>query len=70
MLKNIFWPTILGGVNRPYVPVQGFVTLAGLQKLKELVEKGELDVVVDSVWKMEDILGVSTPITASENAKL
>lgn len=63
MLRNSFWPTILGGVNRPYVCVQGFVTLSGLEKLRDWVGKGELQVVVDSVWKMEDALLVSSFLT-------
>jgi NADPH:quinone reductase-like Zn-dependent oxidoreductase len=63
MLWNSFWPTILGGVNRPYVCVQGFVTLSSLEKLRDWVEKGELDIVIDSVWKMEDVLLVSNSLT-------
>jgi hypothetical protein len=66
MQKNALWPTFLCGVSRPYVCVHGFVTLANLEKLRDLVEKGQLDVIIDSVWKMEDVLLVSAVLTRNK----
>ena len=65
MLSNSLWPRFLRGVNRPYICVQGFVTLPRLEKLADLVEKKELDVVLDSEWKMEDALKVCVSVVTA-----
>jgi hypothetical protein len=58
MLQNMLWPRLLGGVDRPYKQVPGFVSLTRLEKLAELVEERKLDVAVDSCWRMKDALKV------------
>ena len=55
MLKNNFWPRILGGVPRYYVGPTGIATLESMEKLKKLMEDGKLRVVIDSTWNMEDV---------------
>jgi NADPH:quinone reductase-like Zn-dependent oxidoreductase len=55
MLKNNFWPRILGGVPRYYVGPTGIATLESMEKLKKLMEDGKLRAVIDSTWDMEDV---------------
>lgn len=58
MLKNTWWPKILGCGLRDYVCVSGFTSLEAMEKLGKMVEEGKLKVVVDSCWDMEDFLRV------------
>lgn len=59
MFKNVLWPSILGGVPRKFIFVNGGPKLEALEKLAKLVEAGQLRVVIDSCWEMEDGLKVS-----------
>ena len=59
MLKDLFWPSVLGGVPRKCVFVNGIPNLEGMEKLARLVEEGKLRVVIDSCWEIEDALKVS-----------
>lgn len=58
MLKNTWWPTLLGGGLREYVCVSGFTCLEALEWLRKMVEEDKLKVVIDSCWDMEDGLKV------------
>lgn len=55
ILKNLYWPRVLGGVPRDYVCAAGITTLESMKKLEKLMEKGKLRVVIDSTWDMEDV---------------
>lgn len=59
MLKNVIWPRVLGGTPRTYVQVASVCTPSGLEKLKELCEKGHLKVPVDSCWEFDEVQEVS-----------
>jgi hypothetical protein len=48
-----------GGIPRKYAQVAAVPILQGLEELKELCEKGELKVPVDSCWSLENALKVS-----------
>jgi NADPH:quinone reductase-like Zn-dependent oxidoreductase len=54
-LKNLLWPSILGGIDRPYKVIAG---VAQLEKLAALTKEGKLRVPIDSTWKFEDALKV------------
>jgi hypothetical protein len=58
MMKNLTWPWVLGGIPRKYAQVAAVPILQGLEELKELCEKGELKVPVDSCWGLENALKV------------
>ena len=49
-------PVMLGGLPRRCGFLSGKVDLKSLQKLSKLVETGEVKGLVDSVWKMEDLI--------------
>lgn len=58
MMKNSFWPRMLGGIQRDFVCVQGFTSLPALERLGELAGEGILNIPLDSCWDMEDALKV------------
>lgn len=59
MLKNRFWPHVLGGPPRDYLCVTALTNTEDMEKLRTLCEEGKLKVVVDSCWEMVDALKVS-----------
>lgn len=56
MLKNMMLPRFLGGGDRQYSQVTAFASLESLEKLANLAGEGQLKVISDSVWDMEDAL--------------
>ncbi|MCJ1381668.1 hypothetical protein MMC17_004779 [Xylographa soralifera] len=55
-LKNIFLPTILGGISRRYIMFSTIPKGEVPLQLAKLVEDKKLKVVIDSTYKMEDFL--------------
>ncbi|KAF1808947.1 GroES-like protein [Eremomyces bilateralis CBS 781.70] len=53
MIGNSATPVWLGGVPRAYSQVASFVDTARLERLRELVEKGQLRVIIGSKWDMD-----------------
>ena len=64
-VANRMWylPRILGGrnVGRKYMFYSAATLKETMQRVAELVQKGQLRSVVDGVWSMEDIVSVSLP---------
>lgn len=58
-LKNTWWPRVLGETPRRYFCQRTTPTQEGREELVRLVQEGKLRVVIDSVFDMEDALGVS-----------
>lgn len=56
--KNTNVPSILGGVPRDFIMFSAPLSGEGAEYLAELVERGKLRVIVDSVFKFEDVLQV------------
>ena len=63
MLTNILWPRAIGGTPRKYVQASSTVSIEKTVKLRRLCENGELRVVDDSCWAMEDVEKVRGPAT-------
>jgi hypothetical protein len=63
MLTNILWPRAIGGTPRKYVQVASTVSIEKMVKLRRLCENGELKVVVDSCWGVEDVEKVRGLVT-------
>jgi NADPH:quinone reductase-like Zn-dependent oxidoreductase len=57
--KNTLWPSFLGGTPRRYAMFSTVPNGQTAERLAEMVKEGKLRVVVDSVFKMEDVLEVS-----------
>ncbi|MCJ1320391.1 zinc ion binding [Xylographa vitiligo] len=55
-LKNVFLPTILGGIPRRYIMFSTIPDGEAAKQLAKLVEDDKLKVVIDSMYKMEDVL--------------
>ncbi|KAL1968722.1 hypothetical protein VTN77DRAFT_1548 [Rasamsonia byssochlamydoides] len=55
-MLNMFWPSFLGGVPRPYCFHSTTPDVNTLNRVKKLVAEGKLRQVVDSIWEMEDVL--------------
>ena len=65
LLNWVFWaklerfrPVILGGVPRRHRMHNAFISQEKLQRVVRMAEEGKLKVLMDSVWKMEDVLKV------------
>lgn len=56
---NLWWPVFLGGTPRKFVFQQTNIDQEGREELLRLVKEGKLKRVLDSVFEMEDVLGVS-----------
>ncbi|KAL1639552.1 hypothetical protein SLS58_007856 [Diplodia intermedia] len=56
---NYWWPKVLGGTPRKFIFQQTPITPERREELVKLVQEGKLKRVVDSVFDMEDVLGVS-----------
>ena len=56
--KNAAWPTVLGGTPRKYIMFSTVANGRSAEELAEMIQAGRLRVVVDSVFKMEDVLDV------------
>jgi hypothetical protein len=63
MSTNILWPRAIGGTPRKYVQVASTVSIEKMAKLRRLCENGELKVVVDSCWGVEDVEKVRGLVT-------
>ena len=63
MLTNILWPRVIGGTPRKYTQVASTVSIEKMVELRRLCETGELKVVVDSCWDMEDVEKVRGLVT-------
>jgi NADPH:quinone reductase-like Zn-dependent oxidoreductase len=59
MISNAATPVWIGGVNREYRQISSFVDTGLLERLRALVQEGDLKVVIGEVWAMEDALQVS-----------
>ncbi|MCJ1390363.1 hypothetical protein MMC18_003222 [Xylographa bjoerkii] len=57
-LKNICLPITLGGIPRRYIMFSTIPNGEDTKQLAKLVEDDKLNVVIDSVYKMEDVLDV------------
>ena len=51
-------PVLLGGVPRQYRMHNAFPSQEKIQRVVKMAEEGKLNVLVDSVWKMEDAIKV------------
>ena len=60
---HMFRPVILGGVPRKCRFISGSPSQRNLRLVQQLVEMGELRSIVDSEWRMEDVLKVSDLLT-------
>jgi hypothetical protein len=61
MVKNLFQPPALGGVNRQYRQVTGISNQKDLKRLAQMATDGVLKVPLDSSWELKDALKVSPP---------
>lgn len=57
--KNRWWPKMLGGIPRKFIFQQTPITPERREELVKLVQEGNLERVVDSVFDMKDALKVS-----------
>jgi hypothetical protein len=57
--QNTCFPAWLGGVNRMYMSVTASANILELETLARLVREGEVKVVIDSCWTMEDVMKVN-----------
>ena len=57
-LANLYLPAWLGGTPRSYQMITGTPNQRDLERVRKLIEEGDLKPVVDSVWGMEDVLKV------------
>lgn len=55
---NAMWPRFLGGTPRKYAFLSLVPSGNSAEKLAKMVEEGKLKAVVDSEYKMEDVLKV------------
>jgi hypothetical protein len=58
MLFNSLWPSLLGGVNRPYTLVTGMANLKDMERLAVMVREKKLQVPIDSSWELSSALKV------------
>ena len=66
MVSNTMWPRFLGGTPRQWIFVdaeQG--AEESIRRVKERLAEGKVHVQIDSTFKMEDALAVSTPASRS-----
>jgi NADPH:quinone reductase-like Zn-dependent oxidoreductase len=54
--SNTWWPTWLGGVPRRYIMFSTPISKDGTTHVARLVEEGKVRILIDSVWKMEDVV--------------
>lgn len=57
--KNANLPAVAGGVPRKYIMFSAPLSGEGAKTLAGLVEEGKLNIVVDSIFSLEDALRVS-----------
>lgn len=59
-VKNTLWPKWLGGTPRNWMFFEAVPTAKTMQQLQQYVSEGKLKCIVDSTYKMEDALEVSS----------
>jgi NADPH:quinone reductase-like Zn-dependent oxidoreductase len=57
--SNLYRPRLLGGVSRPYIQKTANVDKESLEKLRVLVEGGQLKVVVDECFSFQNAIQVT-----------
>ncbi|ORY10285.1 hypothetical protein BCR34DRAFT_354742 [Clohesyomyces aquaticus] len=70
MAKNFLWPSLLGGVPRPYVQVAATANRESLEALAKLVEERRLRVVVGFRTGFEDALQAYNRLLSSPKGKV